>query len=270
MNNKLIKFFTFLSIFGSIAVFAENERLTLFLKGGSLKMDYTETGSSGSKLDTESSKLGGKISGFEVGGRAKLFSGVMGGDKTELEALYSKYTGKSEYVGSLIGSGGGYGSFRANTQNNIREYELNIIETRYLNYGEAFFKFGYGDRLWRRELSPSQTEDYKWRYAHVGFGFDFKTIFGGRFGLNGRYQYGFSPTMESFGLPISATFKLKGVDGYRFEAPVTIPITKHISLIGSYKYDYWKIKASSEVGGYYEPDSKTKNHIGTVGILAKW
>lgn len=28
-------------------------------------------------------------------------------------------------------------------------------------------------------------------------------------------------------------------------------------------------KASSEVGGYYEPDSKTENHIGTVADFGK-
>lgn len=254
---------------GSTLVFADNERLTLFLKAASMKMDYAETGASGQTLDTESSKLGGKISGFELGGRVKLFSGIMGGDSTQMEAVYTKYAGKSEYVGSLMGAGS-FGSYRSNTQNSIREYEINIVETRYVPYGDAFFKFGYGDRLWKRELSAFQREDYKWRYAHIGFGFDFKTIFGGTIGLNGRYQYGFSPTMESFGLPISATFKLKGVDGYRFEAPIAIPITKHLSVVGSYKYDYWKIKASSDISGYYEPDSKTKNHIATLGLSAKW
>lgn len=45
-------------------------------------------------------------------------------------------------------------------------------------------------------------------------------------GLTVDTSTGFLRQWKSFGLPISATFKLKGVDGYRFEAPITIPVTK--------------------------------------------
>lgn len=247
---------------------ASNELLTMSLKGVTLKKDYTET-VNGVTVDTESSKLGGKINGFELGVAVKVANGVLGGDKSEVELAYQKLSGKSDYAGSILGSGLGYGSHLSQTRNKIREIELKWIESRKVPYGKTSFIFGIGDRLWERELTATQTEDYKWKYGHVGLGLDFSIGKATALGFYARYQRAVSPKMESKGA-LSATFDLGTTDGFRLETPLSIAVTKNIDLIASYRYDYWKIKASNVINGFYEPDSKTKNQLLTAGVRVKW
>jgi len=264
----LIRFFVLAGLALS-PLSASSELLTMSLKGVSMKKDYTET-AGGSTLDTESSKFGGKIGGLEIAAAVKIANGALGGDKSEIGVVYQKLSGKSDYKGSILGSGLGYGSYMSQSSNKIREIELNWIESRRVPYGKTSFIFGIGDRLWERELTSSQKEDYKWKYGHVGLGLDFSIGKSAALGFYARYQRAVSPKMESKGGALSSTFDLGTTDGFRLEAPLSIAVTKNIDLVASYRYDYWKIKASNVINGFYEPDSKTKNQLLTAGISIKW
>jgi hypothetical protein len=249
---------------------ANNEKLTMWLKGSSVKVDYTETDSTGTTADTESTKLGGKINGFEVGAAVKVANGLIGGDSSKAQLIYSKNKGNSDYVGSIIGSGLGYGSALSTTKNDISAIELNWLESKSTSYGSANLRFGIGNRLWERTLSAAQKENYEWKYWHAGLGFDFIMAQRVTLGLNMRYQRAISPEMKASGTPINATFKLGTTDGYKLEIPMSIALTKNVDLIASYAYDYWNITASNVVGGYYEPDSKTENIIASLGVAVRW
>lgn len=61
--------------------------------------------SDGAILDSERSKFGGKIGGYEIALSVKVADGAMGADKSEVTASYQRLSGKSEYVGLLLGSG---------------------------------------------------------------------------------------------------------------------------------------------------------------------
>jgi hypothetical protein len=163
-----------------------------------------------------------------------------------------------------------YGSYTSETTNKIREIELGCRESRGVSYGRTSFVFGIGDRLWERELSGFQKEDYKWKYGFVGMGFDFNIIKNTALGVHIRYQRAVSPKMEAKGSPIAATFDLGTTDGFRLEAPLAVGVTKNIDLTASYRYDYWKINKSNIINGYYEPDSKTKNQLLLAGVNIKW
>lgn len=266
---KRIKKVVLMTLLAASPALASGELLTLSLKGVSLNKDYTET-VDGTTVDTERSDMGGKIKGYELGLSARVAGGALGGDKSEVVLSYQKLSGRSEYVGSIRGSGLGYGSYISETYNEITEMELGWRESRTTPYGVTSFVFGMGDRLWVRELSSIQIEDYKWKYGFVGMGVDFDVVRQkAKMGLHMRYQRAISPQMVAKEAT-DTTFDLGTTDGYRIEIPLLLSLSKNIELIASYRYDYWKINKSNVINGAFEPDSKTKNQLALVGVNLRW
>lgn len=62
------------------------------------------------------------------------------------------------------------------------------------------------------------------------------------------------------------TYRLKNVYGYKIGIPIEWNVDNRLGLFLLYNYEYWNIGASDNVGGYYEPDSETKNQSVSVGV----
>ena len=264
-----ILFTVLISAFSAVAICAaQSKELSVGLS--TIKIDYAERSKSGVLLDDEKSDLLGKTGGirFEyLGGISEDKSGTL-----SIGARYDVARGDSDYTGSLIGSGLGYGSYKSTTLNTIHDLSVWLDDTR--RYGVVDFGLyaGLGYRYWVRELSSTQKEDYKWPYWKIGGHIDADMTQNLNIGLGAEYKSAFSPKMKAYGSasPVSATFNLGAVNGYSIFVPIKYKITKNIFSKLEYTYDYWKIGSSNEIGGFYEPDSKTKNQILTLSVGYKW
>lgn len=257
-------------LLASSLLFASNDSNSLSLGISTVKFDYTETNPQGVMLDTEKSDMLGKMKGIRVEYNPKL--SVNSSDTLMLKMKYSLDRGNTEYKGSLIGSGQGYGSYTSKTLNTVHDLSVAIDETRQIGSLDVGLNVGVGYRYWSRELSSSQKEDYKWMYWKVGgqIGYDLTPAL--NIAVNGSYKRAISPKMKAYGSnsPISDTFNLGDTDGYSFGVPVKYEINKQMFVKTEYSYDYWKIAKSNVISGYYEPDSKTKNQTITVSLGYKW
>ena len=261
----------FLAFFLLCAVsYASNDSNSLSVGLASVKFDYTETSANGALLDTEKSDLFGKIGGIRVEYSPSITTD--GDSNMMLKVKYSLDRGKTEYKGSLLGSGLGYGSYTSATLNTIHDFSVALDETRQFGRIDFGLNAGVGYRLWVRELSSAQKEDYMWPYWKIGGHIDADMTQNLNIGLGAEYKSAFSPKMKAYGSasPVSATFNLGAVNGYSIFVPIKYKITKNIFSKLEYTYDYWKIGSSNEIGGFYEPDSKTKNQILTLSVGYKW
>ena len=88
-------------------------------------------------------------------------------------------------------------------------------------------------------------------------------------GVEFAYQRAVNPTLYA-DLKGGLNFDLGTTDGYYLEIPLIYDIDDNYSIELSYKYDYWKIRESNVVDGFYEPDSKTKNQILTISLVIEF
>lgn len=84
------------------------------------------------------------------------------------------------------------------------------------------------------------------------------------FGIDANYRWAFNAQM--YENRNGYTFNLKDVHGYKITFPFEVALNPRWSTCFTYNYEYWNIKASDPVGGYYEPDSETKNQTLSVGL----
>lgn len=231
-----------------------------------MKMDYREYDRVGILLDSEKSNFS-DITGAEFAYRFFL------DENTNIEVKFFGVSGETEYVGSYIGSGAGYGSVVSRTSNDVRDLCIGYNAANMTNYGVAMLGgVGLGYRYWQRSLSATQVELYEWYSlrARVGMRFYYDNW---TTSLLAEYQYGIKPTMTATG--IAEDFKLSSADIIKFSIPIRYTISQMVDISCSYVFEYQEIKESNVVydstgTGYVEPDSKAYNQYVTLGIIFKY
>jgi hypothetical protein len=236
-----------------------------------LAMDYTEYDSSGSFLDSETSDYG-DIAGFEIQYNYRFANGFAGGDEDLIEFSFDYYNGKTDYNGALFSTttGAMLQPYKNTTDHIIMNPKIRFHEKkRTENYDIGIFT-SLGYRYWKRDMQGpyGYMEEYKWFYADIGLDM---TISDGNWhlGLESAYQQAIAPTMDAH-LGNTMSFDLGNTAGYYLKIPLSYDVNKYYSIECSYQYDYYKIKKSNIVNGYFEPESETKNQIVKIGMIFKW
>lgn len=225
----------------------------LSLSADTTKFDYAETENT-QLLDTEKAGFG-RIGGFSFTLEPR-YNGWY------VQSSYDE--GNTDYVGSLLNSQGVYGSYKGITANVLEEYQVGYKITSRDSRGDSMIPLtiGIGYRYWLRQLGYDEL--YQWGYYHIGIGYHYRLSPSLTIGADTAYRIAFNPKMNE--TLHEHTFKLKNVYSYKISLPLELKLNRRWSIFGSYNYEYWNIDASNPVGGYYEPDSETKNETLSAGI----
>jgi len=158
-----------------------------------MSMDYREYDDNDLILDSEKSVLY-EMPGAEI---KLIYTKVLeSGNYAQLGMKFMLLNGETEYVGSYLGSGLGYGSLVSRTKNMIIDTDIDYMFTHLYGSGLEFsYGAGLGYRSWRRELSPTQVEIYSWFSIRpkIGLAYSKDFIYVGIFA---EYQYGINPKMS--------------------------------------------------------------------------
>ncbi len=248
---------SFLLLATSLSLYASS--FTLSMSVDTTQFDYTETRSNGTILDTETNSFG-DIAGFTLFLEPTKSGFYLGGSYCE---------GETDYIGGTT-SNPTYGSHRTTTYNTLVDYSGGYKQTLQLdNHLSVPLKVGLGYRAWLRDIksTPSVSgyeELYDWGYYDVGIGLHFRDSSALSFGVDAAYRKAFHAQMyENWH---GYTFDLNNVYGYKVSAPIEFKLDRQWSTFFTYTYEYWNIGASNVIGGYYEPDSETKNQILSLGM----
>lgn len=249
--------FLFLSIFSTLSLSASDYAFSMSVD--TTRFDYAETSISGNLLDTETNDFG-DISGFGIRLEPRMNGFYIGVNYSE---------GDTDYIGGT-NIDPTYGSHRTTTQNTVVDYTLGYQVTSILDqYTKIPFRAGVGYRGWLRDIrsTPSVSgyeELYEWGYMSVGLGLHTQFSPNVFIGVDADYRKAFNAQMyENWH---GYTFDLKNVYGYTVSVPIEIKLDHTWSAFGRYSYEYWNIGASNVIGGYYEPDSETKNQTLSLGL----
>ena len=231
-----------------------------------MNMDYREYDSSGDILDSEKSNYS-DIAGAEINYRYFLNS------NSNINVNILAIAGESNYVGSYIGSGLGYGSVESTTNNIVKDISIGYNAKNNINRNFAFLGgVGFGYRYWQRELSSTQIEEYTWFSARINVGLEF---FYKNFtsSLIAEYQYGINPEMSATGFDDS--FDLSSANIVKLSLPIRYKINRNFDITCAYVFEYQKIEESnvlydSTATGYVEPDSTAYNQYIKVGMIFKY
>ncbi|MDF1877961.1 hypothetical protein JHD47_09055 [Sulfurimonas sp. SAG-AH-194-L11] len=183
--------------------------------------------------------------------------------------------GRTKYVGSLIGSGLGYGSYLSTTQNNISDISVYYMYSYSFNNGLDFgYGLALGHRSWERILSASQIEVYYWfslrPRAKLTYKFAEFCV-----GALVEYQYGISPKMSATGF--ASDFNLGSANIAKLKIPFTYTLNKQLSLFTEYVYEQQIIEKSNVQASdadsskfFLEPDSTANNQYIKIGATFKF
>lgn len=233
---------------------------SLSISADTTKFDYAET-EYGQLLDTETNQFG-DVTGFTLSLEPQYYG-------LYITSAYS--SGKTDYIGGTE-SEPIYGSFRTTTHNSITDISAGFKSTLMLDPRggvEMPLKIGYGYRKWKRALQSTPDvwgvdEIYDWQYFDIGVGLHFALSPTATLGIDANYRNAFDAKMsENMN---GYTFELNNVRGYKIAVPLEVALNSSLSAFIVYNYEYWNIDASDTVGGYYEPDSETKNETLSVGL----
>lgn len=233
---------------------------SLSLSADTTRFDYAET-ENGRLLDTETNDFG-DMTGFTVS-LEPAYQGFY------LTASYSR--GDTDYIGGTNITPI-YGSHVTTTDNTVIDYSAgfkSITPLDRLGEVEMPFKIGIGYREWQRDIRGTPTvsgleEIYDWGYFDIGIGLHVAIAPNASLGIDTSYQKAFNAQMREnmFGY----TFNLNNVYGYKIAVPLEIALDETLTFFFQYNYEYWNIDASNMIGGYYEPDSETKNQTLSAGV----
>ncbi|MDD5051230.1 MAG: hypothetical protein PHO27_00685 [Sulfuricurvum sp.] len=255
MRNQTLSII-FISLIFGFSANAESYRLSI--SADTTKFDYAETTTAG-LLDTEKADFG-NVNGLTIRMEPR-YNGIY------FDAAFS--SGDTNYIGSILHSGNPYGSYRSITKNEIADYTFGYKSTTKLDpYGtwEMPVSVGIGYRRWLRQVGYDEL--YDWGYYDVGIGLHYAFSPTASLGIDANFRQAFNAQMyENLN---GYTYKLQNVHGYKITVPFEYSISSSISTFISYTYDYWSINASNIVGGYYEPNSETKNEILSAGLILKF
>ena len=233
-----------------------------------LQMDYMERDTLGYKLDGEKTR---GIAGFSIVSTWDTGHGWLA-PQSALRLEYQRFNGTTDYTGSTLGGTGGYGSLKSKTSNTISD--LGFVYQEGHDYGNIslFILAGAGYRLWERQLSTIQKEDYSFGYLQTGLGGWLKLAPELAVGFEGRYKAALSPQMrDSY---TGYTYDLGNVNGLSLSLPIVYRLSDQWDMVTKYTYQRWDFEKSNShsYNGnvYYEPDSITRNHILSIGLSHPW
>lgn len=238
-----------------------------------MSMDYREYDDDAKILDSEKSTLSEIL-----GGEVKLvYTKVLESDNyAQLGIKFMYLSGETEYVGSLIGSGLGYGSYIGKTKNQILDTDIDYMFTLAYNHGfELSYGVGIGYRSWRRELSPTQVEVYSWYSVRpkLGVAYNISDFY---LGALIEYQYGIDTQMSINNSDVVVTLGSANIT--RLTIPLKYKINKQWEIFAEYVIDLQTIEKSdiayfsdgTSVYGIWEPDSTAVNQYAKFGATFKF
>ncbi|MFT7860830.1 MAG: hypothetical protein ABXS93_07820 [Sulfurimonas sp.] len=186
----------------------------------------------------------------------------------ELQFKIMAFDGKTDYVGSYIGSGQPYGSVKSTTKNTLYDVSLDMIQNVENKGVDIIYGVGIGFHSWYRELSSYQNELYSWFYITPIIGVSKEISDGFNVGTSLKYKYAIDPKMVAN--TIDEDFELGGVNTFEVSVPLTYSINEEIDVFAAYTYAQQKIKKSDYVlqGAYlyYEPKSTDNQQYVKVGV----
>ena len=253
-----------------VNLFAGESKVTYSLSFVGMNMDYKEYNRAGTLADSESSQFT-DVGGFEIGYDFLLSEDIQSYAKLETSVLY--LSGDTAYVGSLLNSGGLYGSSVSTTANDIIDTKIAyqvyraIDSTFSYNYG-----FGFGYRYWRRALSAAQIEEYTWFSLRPKIGLEMHVNPQLRVSTDLEYQYGFKPKMTASN--VSGDFTLGSANILALGVTMAYQVSQTMDIFINYVLQKQEIGASDTVVsggiGYYEPDSTAYNQYLKLGVAFKY
>ncbi len=259
MKNKFFYFFFLCCVSNLLAQESHEEHQFSLAK---FQMDYREYGKSGDILDSEKSNFS-DIAGVEYKYRYFL------NKNSNIDFAILRVEGGSEYVGSYLTTNEGYGSLVETTSNVVEDISLGYNATSISNFNIVMLGgFGLGYRYWKRALSPTQVELYRWYSLRLNGGvrFVYKNLTAS---LIAEYQYGIKPIMTTTG--ITEEFRLSSANIAKLSIPVRYMINEKIDLIFTYVFENQKISESNIVANrYFEPDSTAYNRYLKTGVVFKY
>jgi hypothetical protein len=273
---KIVLAIALLSLFGSVS-YAQESGYSLSAALVGMKMDYREYDQNDLILDSEKSDVTDIIgSEFRLAYRQTQESENI----AEIGVDFQVLGGETEYVGSLISSGLGYGSYVGKTHNVIYDmaidYRFSFIYENGLNLNCGL---GLGYRYWRRELSAYQVEVYSWYSVRPQLGISYK-IENFSIGILGEYQYGFETTMDILENSENSqkSVKLGFADIIELNIPIEYTLSENLDVFMHYTYQQQRIGASNvipyvingSVENIYEPKSTANNQYIKLGIRLKF
>jgi hypothetical protein len=233
------------------------------------KLAYEENGTgifalSGQLLDTEKGYIPGYGLGISFMGKALL-------DKDYLDIEFSHSIGHTDYIGSIIGSGAGFGS--ATDTSSARILDLSGRVGEGFSVGQnfmltPFLELGY--HKWARGVNAGET----YTHNYWGGGLLAQTSIGNKFvlSLNGMIGRTFSSQIEVFGTT-GFTGDLGNSINYRFGASVDYAVTKMVHFSFGvdhtrFKYGISKLFPVPGFPGFVqgEPESKSRYTVFNAGV----
>ena len=261
---------TFLLLAASLCADTYDNKLEFGLK--TTAYNYTERGNQDEILDTEDSNF------FDIGGIYGSFDHKL---STEAEIayyvnIYGSYTaGSTDYKGSLLGTGSGYGSYTSSTENTFYELQVNLKRLHQYENKATYTLLGLGYKSWERELSSNQVETYYYYFFQTAIGGKVNIYKDWSLGLDLTGQLAFNPKMDakftsSSGQGLNETFDLGTVYTYKIATPLVIPINEQLSFSTKLEYEFTSYGKSNTISvpnfpnpgdteSYLEPKSQQKN-----------
>jgi len=264
-------------LFFSSLTFAENEKYRLSAALVGMNMDYREYDDAGTLLDSEKSSFS-ELSGVDFN-----FAVIMAHEKenfSEINVNFMILGGNTQYVGSLLDSGEGYGSYIGRTANSVSDFSVDykyinrVSDNFALNYG-----VGLGYRSWERALSTTQIEVYAWYSLRPMIG---ATYSDSKFslGLIAEYQYGFDTTMALLSNSENAekSVTLGSANIFELSIPVNYSVSDQVDIFAEYIYQQQIIEKSNvidytidgTVHPILEPASTANNQYLKFGLAFKF
>jgi hypothetical protein len=228
-----------------------------------MDMDYTEYDDHGEILDSERSS---SIYGFEMEYGFAL--ACEDEDCSDLKFNALVLQGKTEYIGSLLGSGQPYGSVVSKTTNQLYDLSLDWTQMKQIDSFHIRYGVGIGYHVWYRELSSTQNELYHWFYLTPIIALSTEVFKGVSVETEVKYKHGLSPKMEAN--TIADEFQLGKADTLEVNIPITYHYSDEVDFFVSYVYSRQMIDKSNEIiigtYRYWEPDSTTNDNYFKLGI----
>ena len=243
-----------LAIADQASIMSANNQLQL--QATSMHVDYTERDDAG-MLDTERGNVPGAVLSYSA----------MWSNNYYLQLQYGRSQSNTRYVGQALNGGGGYGSLVDRSGATMTDYSLRFGRGFVLSDAVMLTPYGeLGHHRWERGINQGET------YTH-----DY-------FGIGALAQYSPMPKLVLSmnllaGRTFDASIDVGGTAPYAFSAPLGNSALYKAGIAADYAYtkavhgtlgldyasfDYGYSPVSS--GGYYEPDSKTRNITVKLGV----
>ena len=249
-----------------------------------MSMDYKEYGVKGiydapvnleELLDSEESMLN-EIMGVDY--EVKYTNVLENKNYMNFGISFTYLIGQTKYTGSYISSTSKYGSVVSRTLNAVADTALEYTYMHNLNDRIVIGGgVGVGYRYWKRALSSTQIEVYKW-FSVRPIVLSEYNINGFTLGLKLEYQYGISPEMLIFADTQNpdTTVKLGSANIFVTSLPLRYSINKNLEIFAEYTYEYQTIEKSNLVdyngikNNLWEPRSVANNQYIKLGATFKF